>query len=312
MRKETKGEPVYAIGVDIGGTSIRSGLVSAKGRIRRGSFHRVPVNSKGPKEEILETFVLPLRKNLKQAKEEGLKVVGIGVGMCGPLDYPKGICLIKGVDKYESLYGTNLKEEFRRRLNLPDSFPMEFEIDTWDFARGEAWRGNARGFRRILALTLGTGLGSAFIADGELLADGPGVPPPYGWIGSLPYRDKKMDDMFSSRGILGLYFSLSQDSSRKGLSVKDIAVRAKRGDSLCIKVFQEFGKLLGEALAPILKEFGAECLLFGGQISKSFDLFSSSLKRELAHLRQLKRVTVARSINRAGVLGSAYRILTRK
>ena len=122
MTEKNKREPVYAIGVDIGGMSIRSGLVSAQGRIRRGSLRRVPVNSKGAKEDILETFVLPLRENLRQAQAEGFKVIGMGVGMCGPLDYPRGICLIKGVDKYESLYGTNLKQEFRKRLNLPPSF----------------------------------------------------------------------------------------------------------------------------------------------------------------------------------------------
>jgi glucokinase len=229
--------------------------------------------------------------------------------MCGPLDYDKGICLIQGVDKYESLYGTNLKEEFRSRLDLPGTFTIDFEIDTWDFARGEAWRGNAQGFQHVLALTLGTGLGSAFIANGELLADGPGVPPPYGWIGGLPYRDGKMDDTFSRRGILALYHSLSQESPKRSFDVRDIAHKAKKGNSTCIHVFRKFGRLLGEALAPILKEFQAECLVLGGQISKSFDLFETSLQNSLTQLHHLKRITVARSIHLAAIWGAAHRIL---
>ncbi|MCD6385420.1 ROK family protein, partial [Candidatus Sumerlaeota bacterium] len=62
---------------------------------------------------------------------------------------------------------------------------------------------------------------------------------------------------------------------------------------------------------PILREFGAECLVFGGGISRSFDLFRPSLQQALANLQQLKRITVARSINRAAIWGAAYRMLRR-
>ena len=143
MRKKTH----FVIGVDIGGGSLRCGLVSNRGRIRRGSALKVPVDSKGGRESILETFVSPLRENFRQAATEGLEVFGLGIGMCGPLDYSEGICLIRGVDKYEWHYGTNLKDGFRCRLGLPDDFPIIFEIDAWAFALGETWLGAGTGFR---------------------------------------------------------------------------------------------------------------------------------------------------------------------
>jgi glucokinase len=245
-----------------------------------------------------------------QADRERLEVLGIGIGMCGPLDYAKGISLIQGVDKYESIYGINLKDEFRRRLGLPDTYPIEFDIDTWDFARGETWQGNAQGFRRILAIALGTGLGSAFIADGEILADGPGVPPPYGWIGGLPYKDGILDDAFSRRGILSIYKHLSGKPTRKDFDVKHIAQRARKNDSLCLQVFQKFGELFGKALRPILGEFQAECLVFGGQISRSFDLFEQPLEKSLTGLPCLEKITVARSIRLSPIRGAAYRVLS--
>ena len=82
MKERPKRIPLYAIGVDIGGTSVRCGLVSTRGRIRRGSLCRVSVNSKGPAESILEAFTTPLRDNLQQAAAEQLRMVGIGIGMC--------------------------------------------------------------------------------------------------------------------------------------------------------------------------------------------------------------------------------------
>jgi len=306
MKGRAKKGPAYAIGADIGGTSVRCGLVSARGRIRRGSFQQVPVDSKGPRECILQTFATPLRENFRQAAREGLDLIGIGVGMCGPLDYDRGICLIQGVDKYESLYGVHLKEEFRKRLGLPERFPINFEIDTWAFARGEAWRGAAKGFNRILALTLGTGLGSAFIADGQLLADGPGVPPPFGWIGGLAWKGGKLDDYVSRRGILALYRSLAGGPPAAGLDVKEIAARAKGGDSTCVQVFNEFGRRLGQSLAPILEEFGAECLILGGAISRAFELFEGPLRGQLTRLTGLQRITVARSIGLAAIRGAGH------
>jgi len=71
--------------------------------------------------------------------------VGIGIGMCGPLDLDEGIALIQGVDKYESIYGMNLKIELRKRLGLSLDYPIHFEYDSWAFARGEAWLGAGQG-----------------------------------------------------------------------------------------------------------------------------------------------------------------------
>ena len=302
----------YAIGVDIGGTSIRCGLVSEKGNLLKGSYKKIPVDSKGSAESILITFTSALHHCLKKAKEKKLELIGIGIGMCGPLDYDKGISLMKGVDKYESLYGINLRKELRSRLKLNPSLKILFDIDSWSFARGEAWLGAGKGYNRILAITLGTGFGSAFVVGEKLLSDGPGVPPPYGWIGSLPFRNGKLDDFISKRGILNLYQSLTHSVPPKGFDVKDIAMKAKSGDKICQRTLEEFGQFLGKALFLSLKNFRAECLIFGGQISKSFDFFKEPLLKELKQLRFLKKITVAKSLHLSAIKGSARFIFTCK
>ena len=248
----------------------------------------------------------------RQAKKEKLKLEGLGIGMCGPLDYDKGISLMKGVDKYEALYGMNLKKELRKRLALKNSFDIFLEPDSWAFARGEAWLGAGKGYHRILAVTLGTGFGSAFVIDGELLSDGSGVPPPYGWIGSLPFRDSKLDDYISKRGILRLYKMIGKKTNLENIDVEDIAIKAKTGDKACLRVFKEFGKLLGSALAPSIKEFGAECLVFGGQVSKSYDLFKEPLVKKLKGLPTLKKIAVSHSLNFSAIKGAAHLVFVRK
>ncbi len=295
-----------ALGVDIGGTSLRCGLVRASGAILRGSLRKATIDSKGERESILEAFAAPLQELLLDSRRREISIAGIGIGMCGPLDYDRGISLIRGVDKYESIYGVCIQDELRRRLNLPESVPMIFEVDAWAFARGEAWQGAGKGYRRILALTLGSGLGSAFVADGCLLSEGPGVPPPYGWIGGLPYGDGIVDDQFSRRGILARYRFLTGHPLSPGKDVKDLAERARRGDALCKELFRQFGMELGRVLLPTIQRFHPECLIFGGRISRSFDLFGDSLKLALKGPAQgLRKISRARSISLSAIRGGA-------
>lgn len=294
----------YAIGVDIGGTSIRCGLVNEKGHIYHGSLLTGKVNSKGAAEEILSAFSCKISNLLELARQD-FPLVGLGIGMCGPLNYEEGISLIQGVDKYESLYGMNLKKELRSRLDLSEDFPVHFEPDSWTFARGEAWRGAGKGYRRIMVVTLGSGFGSAFVADGEVLSDGQGVPPPFGWIGGLPYEDGLLDDVISSRGIQRLYNNLSRRKTEKIPDVRIIVMRARAGKPHCCKVMEQFGEFLGNTLKPFLRDFRAECLVFGGRISKSFDLFESPMKRAWKDLADLKCVTVSTNGMHASIRGAA-------
>lgn len=297
----------YAIGADIGGTSIRSGLVNARGAIRRGSYQVVQVDSKGSKESVLRALTDPFRRNLAQAREEGLRVAAIGTGMCGPLDYARGICLIRGVDKYETLYGTDLKSEFRHRLKLSNSFPIQFEVDAWSFGRGEVWRGLGRGYRRVVALTIGSGLGSAFLIDGIPYGEGPGVPPPYGWVGGLPFGGGILDDRVSRRGIRAHLRSMASDrkSEVREWDVKDIAKAAQAGDRTCLQVFEETGEALGRTIAPNLDAFKAECLVVGGRIGQALPVFEKTLRRRLASVSTLERIAPARSVRYSALWGAA-------
>ena len=149
---------------------------------------------------------------------------------------------------------------------------IRFENDAWTFLRGEAWRGAAQGHNRVVGLTLGTGLGSAFMVHDEIVIEGPGVPP-HAWIGALPYANGIVEDKISRHGIIARYQELAGNAYSENEDIKEIALRGLgHRDTNSLQVFNELGSTLAQVLNPILLDFKAECLVLGGQISKSFSL----------------------------------------
>ena len=79
--------------------------------------------------------------------------------------------------------------------------------------------------------------------------------------------------------------------------MKTIALRAKKGDFNAIQTFEEFGQTTGQILKPYIEDFKAECIIIGGQIAKSFELFAVPLKKELSSISSLKKVIQAESVD---------------
>ena len=290
---------LYAIALDVGGTSVKQALVSERGIIFPPSVREAPINSKGSAVEIIDTFTDSILHGFHIADMNDLDVAGIGIGMPGPFDYPAGISLISGVDKYEAIYGVNLRDEFRSALELGSDFPIVFENDAWSFVRGEAWTGAGKGFQRLIGLTLGTGFGSGFMVDDEIVESGPGVPP-LAWIGGLKYNDGILDDRISRRGLIRRYQELS--ARGEGIDVKDIAGLAHADDAHALQVFAETGEILGRYLAPVVKEFGAQAIVIGGKIARSAELFLPALENSL---NMDVAVRIAAHIDHSALSGAA-------
>lgn len=299
----------YAIALDVGGTSIKSAIVADNGKIISESVRQTPINSKGSYNEIISTFIEPMAFSFDFAAKNGFTIAGMGLGIPGPFDFVKGVSLIQGVDKYEAIYGVNLGETFRERLHLPGAFPIHFEMDAWTFVRGEAWIGAGKGFQRIIGITLGTGMGSGFLIGEEIVTEGPGVPP-IGWIGGLPFGNGILDDRISRRGIIQRYLGLCQPAENN-IDVKDIAEQAQAGNRCAREVFQETGKIIGEKMAPLAKAFGADCVIIGGQISKSCNLFIPAIADQFSAIQVPAQLVPAADIAHSAILG-ASRFLFRK
>ena len=289
-----------AIGVDIGGSHISCAAVDLKSfRVLHETRTEKAVDNKAEASQIIGVWVQALSEVIEKIPENSLK--GIGFGMPGPFDYVKGISYIKGVAKYEKLYGCNVKNAVSDKLNFHDNFPVRFMNDVSTFAVGEALVGKAAKAERSMSITLGTGFGSAFIANRIPIVDGPEVPK-LGCVYHLPYGDNIADDYFSTRWFIGRYKKLT---GRELKGVKEFAEHAGT-DKVVMDLFSEFGTNLGIFLAPWLRRFRAEIVVVGGNISHAYnlfgDIFENNLKKEGCNCK----VALSELKEDAAFIGAAY------
>jgi len=293
-------ERTIAIGADIGGSHISCAAVDIKtfGIIDDTRTER-EVDNKAEASSIIAIWSQAIDDVIKKIPVDSLK--GIGFGMPGPFDYVKGISYIKGVAKYEKMYGCNVKNSIADSLSLPNSFPIRFMNDVSTFAVGEALVGKAADYKRSMSVTLGTGFGSAFIADRIPIVDGYEVPK-LGCVYHLPYGNKIADDYFSTRWFIGRYRELT---GKQLSGVKEFAELAG-SDKIVTDLFTEFGTNLGIFLAPWLKRFRAGIVVVGGNISNAYDLFGDIFEKSLENEGCTCRVALSELKEDAAFIGAAY------
>jgi glucokinase len=289
-----------AIGTDIGGSHISCAAIDlVSGKIIRNTLTERSVDNQAQANAIISTWTQALSAVLEKVPLENVK--GIGFAMPGPFDYVKGISYIRGVAKYENLYGINITDAISNSLGVKDGFLIRFMNDASSFAVGEAWAGSAANFNRSLSITLGTGFGSAFISNRIPIVDGPEVPK-LGCIYHLPYKDGIADDYFSTRGLLSRYKKLT---GKDLAGVKELASLA--GTEKAVKnLFTDFGDNAGLFLAPWLKKFKAEILVIGGNISHAYNLFGDVFETRLKKENCFCEVAISKLKEDAALLGSGY------
>lgn len=260
------GRPV----LELGGTHARACRIDATAwHPMPGSAYRLPLDSSGSAEAIVATMV---------ACADALHlepVETLAVAIPGPFDYQAGIGRFEGVGKFDGLAGVDLRRALLARLAQPPG-RVTFVNDAEAFALGEWLAGSARGYQRVVAITLGTGVGSAFVEAGRVIASGPSVPPG-GHLYELAIGGRPLEETVSRRAIIAAYLLLAPARETPGLDVRDIAAAALSGDRTAELVFGQAFRQLGEALAPWLVRFRAQVLVVGGGLSESWTLIQGPL-----------------------------------
>jgi glucokinase len=289
-----------AIGADIGGSHITCAAVDlGSGEILRNTLAERAVDNQAQANTILKVWSDAVAESVSRVP--GRKITGIGFAMPGPFDYVKGISYIKGVAKYENLYGVNVGEAISANLGLGNDTSIRYINDASAFAVGEAWAGSAKNYERSVSITIGTGFGSAFIADKIPVCDGPQVPR-IGCVYHLPYKEGIADDYFSTRWFLRQYKEIT---GREVSGVKELASLPDK-DKTVRGLFTEFGEKSARFLAPWLKIFEAEILVIGGNISNAWDLFGKTFERTLKDENWNGDVALSKLKEDAALFGSAY------
>lgn len=289
-----------AIGADIGGSHISCAAVNLSTRkVLKETLTGKEVNNQAQASLIISVWSAAVAETLSKVPVESVR--GIGFAMPGPFDYVKGISYIKGVAKYENLYGFNIGDAILSSLEVPENFKVRFINDVSGFAVGEATAGKGVGYSRVMCITLGTGLGSAFIKDKIPIVDGPEVPR-IGCVYHLPYEKSIADDYFSTRWFLRGY----RDATGKDLKgVKELSALAGK-DKIVDGLFSKFGKDLAVFLSIYIRNFKAEVLVIGGNISHAYSHFGKIFEEQLVKENCRIKVTLSELKEDAALLGSAY------
>lgn len=237
------------IGVDLGGTNVRAGIVDG-GRL--ADVRSVAVRSQGSERDVLEDMFGAIDAVMRK------DVAGIGAGVPSVIDLKAGI--VYDVQNIRSWKKVPLKAHLEERYGLP----AYVNNDANCFAAGEKYFGKAKPFDHAVGLILGTGLGAGVIANGRLYS---GANCGAGEFGMLPYLDQNFEAYAS-----GQFFERVH-----GVTGRELSGRAERGDERALAIFAEFGGHLGEAVKAICYAVDPEVIVLGGSVSRSARFFQAAM-----------------------------------
>lgn len=276
------------LGADIGGSHITAKLVDLnEGCALRETETREYVNAKGTASEIIKVWSSVIKKTIEKGNVDIQK---IGIAMPGPFDYENGIAWMQNQEKYDLLYGLNVKELLSEQLNLlPHN--IRFINDAEGFLKGEVFNGAAKNTSRSIGITLGTGFGSAKCINGVTTdAD----------LWHSPFLNGIAEDYLSTRWFVRRYAELSGHTIA---GVKELAVQE---DNFAQKVFCEFGLNLGVFLSgKEILEHDPEIIVLSGNISKAFDRFANDLNGYVKDIRKVPSIQRAALGEEAALIGAA-------
>ncbi|GAB3539904.1 hypothetical protein GCM10027443_37050 [Pontibacter brevis] len=277
------------VGVDIGGTHITAALVDMKaGALLADTLVREQVNAKGKEQEIISSWAQAI---VHAAKEDTRENVHIGIAMPGPFDYEEGISLMQNQDKYDALYGLNVRKLLADALKMPPAH-FKFMNDAACFLQGEVFGGAAKGAGRAIGLTLGTGLGSAFY-HGGMARDAA--------LWRSPYKEGIAEDYLCARWFTKRYHTLS---GKEVSNVKSL-VSLLSSDERVQTIFNEFGQHLGEFLVPYMERESPEVVVIGGNIAQALGLFYPALRQTLTMQGVIVPIKQAELGEEAALIGAA-------
>lgn len=257
----------YLIGVDFGGTNIRAGLIDLAGKLMKK--FELPTDAKKGKKQVIENLILAIEK----VKKEG--VIGVGIACPGPLDSRRTMLL--DPPNLPGWKETPLKKIVEERLKIP----VFLDNDANCFAIAESKCGEGRKTKNLIAVTLGTGIGTGIIIDNKLYAGENGA------AGELGHMTVEADGLKCTCGNFGcweMYVSAKGIKARyellKGKAAPEVPeiIKMAKSDNELKELINETGIYLGIGLANIINIFDPGMIILSGGISNIKALLPIALK----------------------------------
>ena len=297
---------MYYICVDIGGTSIKYGVLSEKGEIFIDGTISTKVTEK---ENFILSDVKKLVRNILD-EYENYEIKGICVSTAGVVNPEKGEIAYAGptIPKYT---GTKIKEELEKEFSIS----CEVENDVNCAGLGEYWRGAGKGSKSMVCLTIGTGIGGSVILDGKLLN---GIGYTAGEIGYMDVNGSYIQNIASSRYLVEKVQKEKEEKEgiTDAITGVDIFELAKKGDEICIAGINEIISNLAVGVRNIMYLLNPEVIVIGGGITAQKEYLEEKIRKEvndgmISDMFRKTRIELAQQGNQAGLLGALYNFLNK-
>ena len=303
-----------AVGVDVGGSGTKGGLVDRGGQV--GLRHEVPTDPHAGTKGIIAV----VEGLLQRAREQGREVVAVGVGAAGFIDAASGSVTFSPNIVYDD---PQLRDALESRTGLPLAVDNDANAAAW----GERSFGAARGTDHLAFLTIGTGIGSGFIANGRLVRGFSGAAAEFGHVVIDPSGPRCgcglrgcLEQFASGQAIERLAReAVAQDPESRIVALAGIggAIRgrhvseaAKHYDETACDVLRRAGRALGVGLSNVVNVFDPEVIVLGGSVIKAGEAFLGPARDELTRMtgaqrRRPMRLDVTALGDDAGIIGAA-------
>lgn len=288
-----------AIGIDVGGTNVKLGLVAADGRVLvRRRFAYASIASFAALADLLETSIVAMQH------EVGVTAGAVGVAAPGHARRGDGV-MVDGTANVPLLHGRSLAAALRVRLGLPVTTLNDGTAATI----GEACFGAGRGHARFALLTLGTGVGGGIAIDGRVLTGDDGEPPELGAIvlDAAAAAPRSLEDFASATGFAEAY---RRQGGVDRPAPPTLFERAARGDGMAIAAIDATARRIAQGLGTLVNALNLNRCLLAGGIAAAGPALLERVRRELPaftwpYLLERTRVELASTGGDAGLLGAA-------
>jgi glucokinase len=286
----------YIVGVDLGGTNIVAGAMTADGS-RHLAMRSIPTNASVGDEGVAERMIAlvegVIRDTIEQANATRRDFIGIGIGAPGPLDREQGIVLVAPNLGWKDF---PLRQRIQDRLHLPTTLDNDANCATF----GEWWQGAARGGRNVVGITIGTGIGGGLILNGALYH---GSSDMAGEVGHTTIDLNGRHCKCGNYGCLEAYASAPAiatracevlvreegESSIPGMvngNFDDITAQivydaAKAGDQIANEIVRDTARYLGAGIANLLNIFNPDIVVVAGGVTAAGDALFVPLRAEV-------------------------------
>jgi glucokinase len=293
----------YAIGIDVGGTNTKIALLNNKAKI----LYKRIIPTSCEKSRLIELICQEI-KTLSKLK----KVLGVGIGMPGPIDSLQGI--VHYLPNIPGWHEVNLKKIIEDVCSLPVFIDNDVNL----MALAEFKFGAAKKGKNIVCLTLGTGVGGGLIIEGELYS---GSSLTAGEIGHMPIALKGRPCACGGEACLERYvgnkeiLNLAKKHFGKDITLEKLSSLAKFGNKKAISIWQEVAQYLGVALTGVVNLINPDTIVIGGGVANSGKILFDRI-RDVINERAMRipkdnlRILKARLGSDAGLIGAGAKVFS--